>query len=228
MGFSYEMRFDTVTLEMNELIRRVGAALEQAGIKFDGRLTPLVPGPGNAPTIDANHVSFDAKGELRVPGEVAVPDLNALPRLDGLWGVNLSCTSTFIASRLGRSTAMEVDFQVFHVENRWLTLTYTEDRAACDLRVEDEDAARDLYKCQELLVRSCGFSCSIYDEEDPDLPLIATVDEIRRRASTDCSCAMIASASLVPFERARKLARGRAAEVFLSTSGYVQFQYLAY
>jgi hypothetical protein len=209
MSISYLARFDTSWLKLPELIRGLETVFVEHGLVFDGTVGRLVS-KGGWPAADV--------GQLE---PLAVERMADIPAVAASWfGVNLTCVSPAIAGRIGRGDWMEVDFALFRAgPGRW-SLHYAEARRAFRDRAEDDQAAEELYALQVALCANLGFKLSLYDEEDDDLPAVASIAEaeqrIRRATEGAPGCSIVVAKDQIDHR-----------VVGLTSAEYVIFRFLA-
>ena len=96
--------------------------------------------------------------------------------------------------------------------------------AGSDSHVGKSRAAADLLALQLDLCVSCGFDVAIYDEEDQELSVLASVAEVEERLRQLVRLAepssLVVATRLVSLDRARELAGTHADLVHVSTAGY--------
>ena len=219
MSTSYLARFDSSALKLSDLIHGLEAVFQEHGLVFDGTVSRLVSNAG-WPAADIGQVE-----------PLAVKRMADIPAVAANWfGVNMTCVSGAIARRIGRGDWMEVDFALFRAApGRW-SLHYAEGRRAFRNRTEDDKAAGDMYALQSALCASLGFKLSIYDEEDDDLPAVASIDEaeerIRRATQGAPACSIVVADDQLDLSAAQVLAGPLRDSIGQAPSGYVIFRFL--
>jgi hypothetical protein len=219
MSVSYRARFDTTELSLPQILEKLEAVMGDLAIRFQSSVFRLVEHQGG-PTVDVS--SLDP---VRVQRLDEVESIAA-----HWWGVGFQCVSHPLAKHLGWGEWTEVYFQLFRARDKRWTLRYSEQRTAQRVRRDNEDAARDLYELQLRLCANLGFRLSIYDEEDDDLPPLATLKDIEQRLERckrgDLGCSIVVASKEMGFKRAQELVGPRAKLVRLSTTGHILFPFI--
>ncbi|HYO59310.1 hypothetical protein [Archangium sp.] len=219
MSISYRARFDRTELLLPQILEKLEGLIGDLGIRFQNRVFRLVEHQGG-PTIDVS--SFEP---VRVQGLGEVDRVAAR-----WWGVGLQCSSLPLQKRLGRGDWTEVYFQLFRAPDKRWTLRYSELKSAQRLRLDVEDVARELYELQLRLCANLGFRLSIYDEEDDNLPPVATLKDIEHRLERckrgELGCSVVVASTEMGFKHAQGLVGVRANLVRLSTTGHILFPFL--
>lgn len=228
MSYSYIARFGASARPLEQLLAGLDRVCADHRFVFQKRATPMI-NEGGWPTVDLSRPIIDEE-TLTSLGVASLGEVAKAAR--EWWGVSLYCVSQSLAQRLGRSDAMEVDFVLFRAGSGKWGLHYIEASRAQQLRLEESDAAAELYALQLALCDELGFQLSIYEDDEPAGGAVPDLKDLKNRlhrcAKGQLGCSMVISKDLMDLAAATKEANGLANRVRLTTQGYVLFPFLAH